>query len=200
MTLTLTTLTQNESGTDSLSNINDNFSTINTGKADLASPTFTGNPRVPTQSSNDNSTKIASTSYVDAQHIGYVLQAFGQSFSPADATTYYIGSKVAATGSTADVNRIYIPKAGTVKGVYLYFNNSGTLGTTETSTVSFRLNNTTDTTVSAVVTNDAASTAFSNASMSVAVVAGDYFELKWVAPTWATNPTNVVVSAVIYIE
>ena len=33
----------------------------------LASPAFTGNPTAPTQSSGDNSTKIATTAYVDAQ-------------------------------------------------------------------------------------------------------------------------------------
>lgn len=34
-------------------------------KADLASPTFTGSPRAPTQTASDNSTKIATTAYVD---------------------------------------------------------------------------------------------------------------------------------------
>ena len=35
--------------------------------AKLASPAFTGNPTAPTQSASDNSTKIATTAYVDAQ-------------------------------------------------------------------------------------------------------------------------------------
>lgn len=35
-------------------------------KADLASPTFTGNPLAPTQAPLDNSTKIATTAYTDA--------------------------------------------------------------------------------------------------------------------------------------
>jgi len=35
-------------------------------KADLASPTFTGNPEAPTATPLDNSTKIATTAYVDA--------------------------------------------------------------------------------------------------------------------------------------
>jgi hypothetical protein len=34
-------------------------------KSDLASPTFTGTPLAPTPSANDNSTKIATTAYVD---------------------------------------------------------------------------------------------------------------------------------------
>tara|TARA_Y100000592_G_scaffold49713_1_gene78758 strand:- start:24237 stop:29087 length:4851 start_codon:yes stop_codon:yes gene_type:complete len=36
-------------------------------KAALASPAFTGNPTAPTQADGDNSTKIATTAYVDAQ-------------------------------------------------------------------------------------------------------------------------------------
>lgn len=36
-------------------------------KADLASPTFTGTPNAPTQSANDNTTKIATTAYADAK-------------------------------------------------------------------------------------------------------------------------------------
>jgi hypothetical protein len=37
-----------------------------TGLAPLASPTFTGTPTAPTQSANDNSTKLATTAYADA--------------------------------------------------------------------------------------------------------------------------------------
>lgn len=36
-------------------------------KANLASPAFTGNPTAPTQTASDNSTKIATTAYVDNQ-------------------------------------------------------------------------------------------------------------------------------------
>jgi len=36
-------------------------------KATLASPDFTGNPTAPTQSASDNSTKLATTAYVDGQ-------------------------------------------------------------------------------------------------------------------------------------
>lgn len=41
------------------------WSTFN-GKANLASPAFTGTPTAPTPSANDNSTKLATTAYVDA--------------------------------------------------------------------------------------------------------------------------------------
>ena len=39
-------------------------------KAALASPALTGNPTAPTQSASDNSTKLATTAYVDASPVG----------------------------------------------------------------------------------------------------------------------------------
>src|SRR5688572_11270754 len=41
-------------------------------KANLASPALTGNPTAPTQSGGDNSTKLATTAYVDAAALGVV--------------------------------------------------------------------------------------------------------------------------------
>lgn len=45
--------------------------------APLASPALTGNPTAPTQSANDNSTKIASTAYVDAASGGGTVTTSG---------------------------------------------------------------------------------------------------------------------------
>lgn len=133
-------------------------------------------------------------------HSGYALQFAAGQFNPADATVYYTGINPQSSGSTAAVNRIYIPRAGTITAAYVVFDNSGTLGTTETSTVAIRVNNTTDNTISAAVTNDARPTVFSNTSLNIAVSAGDYIELKWTAPTWATNPTAVRIQAIVNIQ
>lgn len=71
--MAIATLTSNESGANSLIDINANFVDLDTTKADLASPTFTGTPNLPTgtigvtQSASNNSTKLATTAYVDAQ-------------------------------------------------------------------------------------------------------------------------------------
>lgn len=70
--MAIVTLTSNETGANSLIDINANFVDLDTTKADLASPTFTGTPSLPTgttgvtQSSGDNSTKLATTAYADA--------------------------------------------------------------------------------------------------------------------------------------
>lgn len=68
--MAITTLNSTDSGAVSRVTINDNFTDLDTTKADLASPTFTGAPTLPTgttgvtQSPGDNSTKLATTAFV----------------------------------------------------------------------------------------------------------------------------------------
>jgi hypothetical protein len=70
--MAIATLTSTESGANSLTDINANFADLDTTKADLASPTFTGTPTLPTgtiavtQSNGDSSTKVATTAFVAA--------------------------------------------------------------------------------------------------------------------------------------
>lgn len=64
--MAITTFNTTDSGATIRTTLNDNFTDLDTTKADLASPTFTGNPVAPTQTANDNSTKLATTAYVDA--------------------------------------------------------------------------------------------------------------------------------------
>jgi hypothetical protein len=115
-----------------------------------------------------------------------------------DAQTIYWGSKNLAHQTVADIHRIYIPKAGTIKVCYAHFH-AGTAGTAENWSLYIRLNNTTDTLVQTIGLSNA-NRVFSKTDLSIAVVAGDYIELKEIQPTWATNPANVRRSAVIYIE
>lgn len=62
-----------------------------------------------------------------------------------------------------------------------------------------RLNNTTSTLIQTVGNTNATKT-FQNASLSIAVTAGDYIEIEQVNPTWVTNPDNVLVNGTIFIE
>lgn len=66
-----------------------------TDLAKLASPAFTGNPTAPTQAPGDNSTKLATTAYVDA------LGAAGVS------DTAYAGSWNGVTGIAPSKNAVY---------------------------------------------------------------------------------------------
>jgi hypothetical protein len=115
-----------------------------------------------------------------------------------DAQTVYWGNSPLAIGTTADITRVYIPKAGTIKACYIYAY-AGTAGTAENWSMYIRKNNTTDTLVQTLALSNQ-KRVWSNTSLSIAVVAGDYIQIKEVEPTWATNPATVTRTGIIYIE
>lgn len=136
---------------------------------------------------------------------GYTLSAAQDFFSPADATTYYFGSSPRTTGQTTPGQRkIFIPKAGKITRVDISIvNAAGTVGSNQTSSMYLRLNDLTDTLLSNAIVNTQASEAasyFNITGLSIPVAAGDFIEIKWVTPTWATNPTNVVIDVQIYVQ
>lgn len=150
--------------------------------------------------------KLSTRSYLSTDYIqgsvaaglGYTLSVQALTSSPADGATIYFGQLPKAPTTTANISKVYIRKAGTIKvaQVYCY---SGTAGTGESWTVNIRLNNTTDTQIASVAsaTNERI---FTNSSLSITVNAGDYIEIKCVNPTWATNPLTTIFGGYIYIE
>lgn len=118
-------------------------------------------------------------------------------FNPADATTYYFG--INTLNTTEGMSRVYIPKSGIIKSCYVHTATSVN-ASNETSTLSIRVNNTTDNTVSSSYVQNSTYNLISNTSMSVSISAGDYIEMKWVTPTWNTNPTSLQITVTIYIE
>jgi len=112
-------------------------------------------------------------------------------FSPADATSYYFGPWDSLTpNTTANARRKYFLRSGTISAASIYM--TGAAGaSSETSTMSFRLNNTTDTTLSSAIACNSFPVRYLVTGLSIAVVNTDYFEIKWVTPTWATNPTAI---------
>ena len=140
------------------------------------------------------------TRYENKQMKGYSVCFGATNTNPVDATTYLIGGHLGTTLQTLAVNtlRLYFPKAGTVKAVIMHF--IGTAGTNEQSTISFRLNDTTDTTITSTADFSGTQTVVSNYNLNIAVNAGDYAHIKWVTPTWATNPTGLRVYGQIYVD
>jgi hypothetical protein len=130
--------------------------------------------------------------------LGYTLSVQALTSSPVDAQTIYFGNLPKAPVTTANISKVYIPKAGTIKRAEIYCY-SGTAGTNQAWSGYIRLNNTTDTLIStlSVATSERV---FSNSALSIAVVAGDYFEIKFINPTWATNPLTTIFGGYIYIE
>lgn len=128
----------------------------------------------------------------------YAINIQALTSSPADAATYYIGMMPKALTTTAGANKCYMRAAGTIKRVELY-TYAGTAGTNENVSFYVRKNNTTDTLIQTVgaATNERI---FTNSSLSIAMAAGDYFEIKMVCPTWATNPLTFILGGYVYIE
>lgn len=135
-----------------------------------------------------------------------LLQNYGQysltlsliNVAPADSSTYYMSPFALATGlpTVATDGKLRVARTGKIIAVYL----DGVAGggpTSENSTFSIRLNNTTDTTISSAVAFNASPIAISNTALSIAVTVGDYINVKWATPAWVTNPTGVYLTAQI---
>lgn len=163
---------------------------------DIATGTLATGILAVTQAAGINNTTIATTAYADALTRSYcisggtIFHAAAAAYNPADATTYFYGarSSTITSATVTGVSKIYFPQAGTIIAVRITF--TQTPGTSETSTCSLRVNNTSDITISSAVINDATNNTFIITGLTQAVNAtSDYVEIKWVTPTWATNPT-----------
>lgn len=129
---------------------------------------------------------------------GYTLSVQALTSSPADAATIYMGQLPKAPTTTANISKVFIRKAGTIKAANI-FSFSGTAGTNEAWVAHIRLNNTTDTQI-ASVSLATGERVWSNTGLNIAVVVGDYIEIKFVNPSWTTNPLTFIPAGYIYIE
>jgi hypothetical protein len=132
------------------------------------------------------------------QPYGYTVDLQGLTSSPVDAQTIFFGNIPRTPTTTAATSQVFIRKAGTIKVAEIYCF-SGTAGTNEAWSISIRLNNATDTLIQ-TVSSASASRVFTNNALNIAVVAGDYIEIKSVNPTWVTNPLTTVFGGYLYIE
>ena len=73
------------------------------GKADLASPTFTGSVTIPTVTTSDNSTLAASTAHVKANLANYATLA-----SPTFTGTVVVPNQTAGNSTTAAANTAFV--------------------------------------------------------------------------------------------
>lgn len=121
----------------------------------------------------------------------YDIYVTSSVLSPADGDVNFFGNINIASKTTGGVRRIYMPRACTITSFYGTFLNGG-LGTAETSSVHIMVDNTTAHLVSDAVVNNTTCAYFSNTALAIPVAAGSYIEVRWTAPTWATNPTSVI--------
>lgn len=129
---------------------------------------------------------------------GYAINVQALTSSPADSATVYFGTLPKAPIATANVSKVYIRKAGTIKIVEI-FCYSGTAGTNQAWSLYIRKNNTTDYLIAtlAVATKDRV---FSNTNLDIQMLPGDYFEIKSIQPVWTTNPATTIYGGYVYLE
>lgn len=118
--------------------------------------------------------------------------------APVDGQTVYFGTLPKAPVTVAATSKVYVRKAGAIKiaEIYCY---SGTAGTAESWSLYIRKNNTTDCLI-ATLTLGNVERIFSNAALNIPMAIGDYFEIKGVQPTWATNPNTTIYGGYVYLE
>jgi hypothetical protein len=129
---------------------------------------------------------------------GYTLSMNCTSaFNPADNQIYFIGALQANPFSNDTNLRLIVPKTGTIKSVV--FSSRQALGSGESSTIALSVNGSYVNISTSILFNSTNNTALIT-GLSRSVNAGDYVTIRWTTPTWATNPTNVFINCIIYIE
>lgn len=121
-----------------------------------------------------------------------------------DSETRYLlifGAAAATTGTTSTssaATRYYVHQSCTVKIARVFEVLAGTAGTNESWSWYIRVNATTDTLIEAV-SSSSTGRVWVNTALSIALVAGDFFEVKSINPAWATNPNNIY-AGVVWIQ
>ena len=120
--------------------------------------------------------------------------------NPIDATPYYFNQHSARSmNTTANYDKMYWPISGNIRACSVYTYAGTATGTAEDISIYIRVNDTTDYLV-ATVGAAAPVRVFQNFVMNVPIAAGDYTEMKWVSPTWVTNPEGVRFHGFVVIE
>ena len=124
----------------------------------------------------------------------------GASFSPVDATTYYFSAFPASTPSTTILgHQIAVPQNGIIASAIITIFSGTAAGTNEAWEIYVRVNDTTDYLIASV--SAAASNRFwRNNSLSIPITTSDFFCIKMICPTWATNPDGCRVMGTIGVN
>jgi len=129
---------------------------------------------------------------------GYSINVQALTSSPSDGATVYFGMLPKAPTTTANISKVYVRAAGTIKRVEIYVY-SGTAGTNQAWSLYIRKNNSQDTLIATVSANTN-ERVFSNTNLNISMAAGDYFEIKGVQPSWSTNPATTIYGGYVYLE
>jgi hypothetical protein len=88
-----------------------------------------------------------------------------------------------------------------VRHAHIYIRTNGTLASAGTSTLTLNKNSSIGETIATSTTaGSSADAVISSTAVSMSVAQGDFLEINWTTPAWATLPTAVEANAIIYIE
>lgn len=118
----------------------------------------------------------------------------------ADATSYFFDQFPQFVIQGASSKKTQMPYDYTLIAANIQMLTIGTLGTSENSTLSIRVNNTTDSQVSNTIKFNALNTHQFASGLNINVLATDYFESKLTTATFATNPTQVAGAITYYFR
>lgn len=128
----------------------------------------------------------------------YTLNFNFSAFSPADATTYYVGLNVASPFTTDTNIRLMALRNSTLKKVAITSRQSA--GSNENSSFALGVNGTYTTFSSVVKFDGIPYNQILTTGLSINVVEGDVLTVRWITPTWVTNPTSVNCNITLYFE
>lgn len=137
--------------------------------------------------------------------LGYTLRGYtpgGSTTDMAASSSYYFGTQQNYyMGTTANLNTIYIPRAGTITVCSIILRTGSVASSGESATFYIRKNNTTDYSV-ATFTLGATNTLYSGnyTGLAIPVAAGDYVEFKIATPAWTTLPKIPGVNACFFVN
>lgn len=124
----------------------------------------------------------------------------GALLSPADNTTYYVGNFFPRAPQTSILSSFYeIPYNCELVAYSINFR-VGVAGTSENSQVYARINNTTDVQLGGNFTFNANEVKSYNTLTPTSITAGDNIVIKWVCPTFATNPQSIYGTYTLYFN
>jgi hypothetical protein len=141
--------------------------------------------------------------YTPAQRDTFTIRMGVGPAAPADSTTYYFGEAALNLSTVATLWDNKMAFACKLVGAQIMANNSTATATSEASTISVRINNTTDVLLSNAVVFTGVpptSTSYTVTGLSQSIAANDELNIKWVTPAWATNPTNAQLVVTLYFE
>ncbi len=118
------------------------------------------------------------------------INLMGLSTSPADATTYYFGNVPFGWLQNQGNGKVYIPVNCTLMGYSANFFDNGVLASSESSTLSALINNSTNVVLSSAVAITTLVNNYNASNLNQSITAGDYIECKLITPTWTLNPTS----------